>query len=317
MSTDTLRAVPSHEVEASVIIGTYNRCESLDRTLVSLAHRICDVVWEIIVVDNNCEDETADRVAMRAVGFPVPLRLERERKQGISPARNRGVASANGRFLIFTDDDVICHPNFVAAHVETLSRPGVCGASGRIVPILPPGASDLMRAVLLKRSGGPAGGYGMGDEEVVIRRDGKKEQLPFGANMSIHRRAALQLGGFRTDLGLGRRMLLGEETHLFQCLLDSGKSLIYQPAAVVEHYVQPDHATHEYYLRWWNSWGRSDIISKNLGVAGRGRRLAGESLRMIRAGLRLARTRRNALRYIEAQRKLAICKGRMSELVGR
>src|SRR4051812_37235025 len=101
----------------TVAVCTWNRAGLLDRTL----SRMCQlrvpegVEWELLVVNNNCTDET-DAVLARYQGR-LPLRRLSEPSQGHSHARNRAVRAARGELLIWTDDDVLVEPDWIAGYV--------------------------------------------------------------------------------------------------------------------------------------------------------------------------------------------------------
>ncbi len=304
-------------IQASVIICTHNRRDSLALTLTTLAVQAFSSPWEVIVVDNDCSDGTSELVSERAAHFPVPLRVEHEHRRGLSHARNCGVVAAKGEHLIFTDDDVNCLPGFVEAHAKMLQRPGVDGASGRILPVLPGATPDYMREILLAAPGGPAGGYDMGDESAEIDLERPRPLLPFGANMSIRRQLALDLGGFRPDLGVGRSLITGEETEFYTRALSRGARIVYQPAAVVEHRVQRDRVTLDYYLRWWAGWGRASILMENFGQLEHARAIVRQSICLVRDSVRLALIHGDTTRLIKARGKKAFSQSRLAQLIRR
>ena len=85
----------------SIVIPTYNRGFVLDRTLAScLVQTFSD--FEIIIVDDGSEDDTAAVVARR--GDPRVV-YERQSNAGASAARNRGASLARGAWLAFLDSD--------------------------------------------------------------------------------------------------------------------------------------------------------------------------------------------------------------------
>ena len=63
--------------------------------------------FEIIVVDNNCTDKTAE------IAKKLGCRVVKERKQGLSHARNKGAQIAKGNILCFIDADSIVTKNWV------------------------------------------------------------------------------------------------------------------------------------------------------------------------------------------------------------
>ena len=100
----------------SVVVPTYNRCESLRRTLDGLARQE-GIAWErveVIVVSDGATDGTDAMLAQYAA--PYALRPIRQDNAGPACARNRGIAEARGEVVVFLDDDVEPMPGFLAAH---------------------------------------------------------------------------------------------------------------------------------------------------------------------------------------------------------
>ena len=98
-------------VEFSVVIPTFNNCESLEETLNSLAgQKGVDVFsFEIIIVDDGSSDATAE--VMREFTQKHPrhkiLYLKYAKNRGAGFARNVGISRARGNLVAFTDDDCI------------------------------------------------------------------------------------------------------------------------------------------------------------------------------------------------------------------
>src|SRR5215211_5509738 len=100
----------------SVCVCTYNRAHSLARTLDTLVAQI-GVNWanvEVVLVDNNCTDQTADVAADFAAR--LPLRYVVEKTQGLANARNRALAVSRGRWIVFTDDDVLLEQDWLRSY---------------------------------------------------------------------------------------------------------------------------------------------------------------------------------------------------------
>jgi len=84
----------------SVIIPTYNRGWTIERTVDSvLAQTFRD--FELIVVDDGSQDDTADILA----GYGTDIRVIRQPNAGVSAARNTGIRAAGGEFIAFLDSD--------------------------------------------------------------------------------------------------------------------------------------------------------------------------------------------------------------------
>src|SRR4051812_9842366 len=103
-------------MQISVIICTYNRCESLRRVFNSLTRIFVpkDISWELLLVDNGSTDET--KAVCAEFETQLPIRYLFERRQGKSFALNSAVANARSQFLLFTDDDVDVDENWLATY---------------------------------------------------------------------------------------------------------------------------------------------------------------------------------------------------------
>ena len=120
----------------SVILCTYNRSQSLARTLESVAEQILpnSIEWEVLVVDNNSKDQTRDVVEDFCRRYSGRFRYLFEPRQGLSHARNAGIREARGDVLAFTDDDVILEATWLRNLTSTLQDGVWVGAGGRILP---------------------------------------------------------------------------------------------------------------------------------------------------------------------------------------
>jgi GT2 family glycosyltransferase len=101
----------------SVIIPTYNRKESLLRTLWSLSGQTLSTnFYEVIVVDDGSADATTEIATQQ---FPFALRFLSQVNSGATIARNHGALESRGDVLVFIDDDVTVSPGTL----EALSTP--------------------------------------------------------------------------------------------------------------------------------------------------------------------------------------------------
>ncbi len=104
----------------SVIIPTHNRCDYLRGAVASVFSQTFSS-WELIVIDDASGDATPTYLA----GLPGDrvTSIRHERPQGVSCARNAGVAQARGRLVAFLDDDDEYLPEFLAVMAEVFSGP--------------------------------------------------------------------------------------------------------------------------------------------------------------------------------------------------
>src|SRR5262245_41057598 len=101
----------------------------------TLANQI-GVDWEnveVIIVDNNCNDDTAAVVDNEC--SRLPIRRVVETAQGLSHARNRAITEARGDWMVFADDDVVLEPFWLSGYQRGLLEFDDAGfAAGRVVP---------------------------------------------------------------------------------------------------------------------------------------------------------------------------------------
>tara|TARA_R110002095_G_scaffold198037_1_gene177376 strand:- start:759 stop:1535 length:777 start_codon:yes stop_codon:yes gene_type:complete len=112
----------------SVIVPAFNEADFLPHTLQSLSAAMgaLEQPGEIIVVDNNSTDDTAD--IARALG----ARVVSEPINQISRARNAGAAVARGGFFIFVDADTEIPANVLGQALRQLREEGACGGGATV-----------------------------------------------------------------------------------------------------------------------------------------------------------------------------------------
>ncbi len=237
----------------TVTICTWNRAKLLDHTLAEMhkLHIPDGVEWELLVVNNNCSDET-DEVIARHSG-QLPIRCLFESKQGLSNSRNCAIAASKGELLLWTDDDVLVDPQWLAAYVNAAERwPKAVYFGALIVPWYEQRPPSYIEANLKSFEG-----------MLVIRNFGPTErpfkngELPFGANMAF-RRCVFEKWGYNPRLG--RRAtdpILGEESELFRTLRKKGLEGVWVPTAKVRHYVPRERITSNYIWDYGTGYGRT------------------------------------------------------------
>lgn len=225
----------------SVIVCTWNSGDRARETLVSLAHQsLPRDRYEVIVIDNASDDGTAERLA-RWSG-PLGFRIAREEKLGLCHARNRGVAEARGRYLLFMDDDAVAPAHLL----ETYAR-----AARRHRP-------ELM--------GGPA--HGLWESEPprwlqtfhwrgfslfsygARQRWVRGNEFFLGCNVVFRRDVFDRFGLFDPELDRKGAGLAGDGERLLELkVLHNGGRGLYLPEAYVFHKVTRARMTKDYFLR--------------------------------------------------------------------
>lgn len=271
-------------MDASIVVCTYNRAESLKDTLAALARLEATPsrTWEVVVVDNNSRDHTKQVVQAAQQHWPR-LRYVFESAQGLSHARNRGIAEAAGEVILFTDDDVLPEPDWLETTLAGLEKYGADACGGYIAPIweAPPPAwlTDRFYGFLAVRT-----------ERADDYPIESASQAPFGANMAIRKTVFDKAGMFDTSRGRkGKVLASGEDGEMFERILAAGFKAVFLGKSRVHHKVEAFRLTKRYFRRWRYQTSRN--IAQSRGLAG-DRRLFNIPLfvfpQLLRAVLRMA-----------------------------
>jgi glycosyltransferase involved in cell wall biosynthesis len=242
-------------VKITVILCTYNRCQSLRKALESVAASTLpnSIDWEVLVVDNNSRDQTRDVVENFCLQYPERFRYLFEPQQGKSFALNAAIREARGSVLAFIDDDVTVEPTWLENLTAILISGEWAGSGGRILPdrtFSPPRWLPLQE----KHALAPLVLFDLGPVA------GQLTEPPFGTNMAFQKKMFEKYGGIRTDLGPRATNWLGNEDVEFgRRLLNAGERLRYEPSAVVYHEVPGHRLTKKYFLAWSFDKARADI----------------------------------------------------------
>jgi glycosyltransferase involved in cell wall biosynthesis len=238
--------------DVSVVISTYNRCERLRGALESvLAQETGEISYEVIVVDNNSTDRTRQVVdAFIARGEPR-LRYLFEGRQGLSYARNTGIANARAPLVAFTDDDVRVAPEWVRNIKRAFDEhPEVDYVGGRVLPRWerePP-------AWLTPEHWSPLALSDIGDVPLYM-----SAELPYclvGANLAFRRDIFTQLGLFRPDIQRVKDGIGSTEDHELQMRVWAAQRRgLYRPDLVVTAEVEARRMTKGYHRRWHTGHG--------------------------------------------------------------
>lgn len=227
-------------MEISVIISTFNRSHNLPDCLAALARQESQekIAWEAVVVDNNSTDDTPGVVEDLQRQHAFPIRYLFEPNQGLSHARNCGIAQSHSKHVAFIDDDILAEPQWLRAVCDGF-RARQCDAVGGRIEVespqpIPKWIQPEMYGFLGERDFGEEGLY----------LDGIKK-FPFGGNMAISRTIIEKVGVFDTRMGRkgeGRKreeLFKGEETEYFSRVARAGGRIWYEPRAVVHHRILP------------------------------------------------------------------------------
>ena len=213
----------------------------------------------ILVVDHNHELYT------RAKRDLTDLKVvESAGATGLSGGRNTGLKLAAGEIVAFLDDDAEADPGWLADLVAPLTDPRVIATGGKVIPLWETGRPRWMPEEFDWVVG--CSYRGLPDTQSPVRN-------PIGCSMALRRRAAIDAGGFRAEVGrVGSRLTGGEETDLAIRLrrLSPESRILYVPGSTVRHYLPANRARWTYFWSRCYQEGRSKAILSRLEGAGAG-----------------------------------------------
>ena len=205
-------ALPQPCPKVSVIVCAFNAAFTLRQCLESLS-RLNYPDYEVIVIDDGSTDSTWEI----AGEFPE-IRRARQSNEGLSVARNKGAALAEGEILAYTDADCMADSDWLCHLVRTLVETDCGGAGG---PNIPPASRNWLQACIAAAPGGP---------NHVLLTDKEAEHVP-GCNMAFWRWAFEQCGGFDPQFRTA-----GDDVDFCWRLQRLKFRISFSPGAVVWHY---------------------------------------------------------------------------------
>lgn len=221
----------------TVVVCTYNRREYLKLALESLQTQKTEgsFAYEIVVVDDGSTDDTSTVVAEFISKSKVAIRYVRENGHGIAAARNTGLASANGDWIAFFDDDQLADDRWLIELWQSQESTGArCVCGSRTLHLAEDELESMSQFVRLTLGEIPAK-----EEGRCSRRD-----MICTGNVLLHRSVPERVGGFDPALVRG-----GEDTEFFMRVRKANIACYYTPRARVAHMI-PSYRMQESYLVW-------------------------------------------------------------------
>ena len=189
----------------SVVVSTRNRQRTLNQFLERMATIAHPARWELVVVDNGSSDGTAEVVAQYVDKLPLVLLSEPTR--GKSRALNKAIACSHGDVLIFVDDDIVPHDDWLTSWECVVSQHDEINVfGGRILVEKERVPAWLDQSYNLKNL--LAAEHDLGSADLVYPHN----QYPWGPNIAVRRRAlAGRPRPWPENFGPGCRLPVGDE----------------------------------------------------------------------------------------------------------
>lgn len=255
MSNVPLASGASSPPSVSVVVCAFtpDRLEVLGEAVQSLRDQSLPAKEIVLVIDH-----APDLLEEARRRWPDLTVVPNGERQGLSGARNTGVAKATGEVIAFLDDDAIARPDWLRLLAEAYADPQVVGAGGTVRPRWVEGRPAWFP---------PEFDWVVGCTHSGMPRRPEAVRNLVGANMSFRREALVEAGGFSHELGRVGTLPVGcEETDLS---IRIGRrrpetTILYEPAAAVDHVVPASRGTVSYFVDRCRAEGRSKAVLTKL-----------------------------------------------------
>jgi glycosyltransferase involved in cell wall biosynthesis len=239
----------------TAIICTYNRAKYIGNLLESIAaNDLPKSEYEILLVDNNCTDNTrAVCEAYAKAHKDVQFRYVLEPEQGLSAARNKGIKEAKGDVIVYIDDDALVDTDYLRTYAEWFeAHPETMACGGPIEPLYetkePSWMTPYTKALL-------TAWMNYGDKV----HEYPKGRYPGGGNAAYRKEVFDKVGLFNTALGRKGGNLMGsEEKDIFDKMHSLGMQVLYLPTPILHHIIPQAKLEPDYFNRLTTQIGISE-----------------------------------------------------------
>ena len=235
------------KIRISIIICTYNRSILLEKCIESLLSQLIAVI-EIIIIDNNSTDKTAEITKEYTSIYPN-IWYVFESKVGLSHARNRGIIEAKSDWILYLDDDAVAFPDLVKRALYLVGRGDFDCVGGMYY-----GYYNVVKPKWIPND--------FGSKQLFSTRISQcNYTIPCGGIVMYKKSMLESLNGFSPIFGMeGDKKWLGEETELQFRAENKGYKLGFDPDLKIHHLVNPKYTRLSWHLK--RSFLEGSAISK-------------------------------------------------------
>lgn len=228
----TRPAVTPRHLEASIIIPVFNKAEYTATCLATLATSTPPDRYEVVVVDNGSTDWTGELLSELSGNVTV---IRNPKNRGFAAACNQGARAAQGRHLLFLNNDTEALPNWFDPLVSALDEDETVAVVGARL-LYPNGTIQHAGVMLLSQvmHGGELGGvhrFAQMHPSYLPSQVRTDLTVVTGAVMAVRRRVFEDIGGFCEEYWNGY-----EDMDLCLAVRHKGYRVVYEPASVLIHH---------------------------------------------------------------------------------
>lgn len=206
----------------SIIVPTFNRANEIRELIGSFQNQtLPHNQFEVLLVDDGSDDDTPEQIKQFIPQVDFRIRLLQREHEGPGPARNFGMAQAEGEFFLFIDSDCIADRHWLECIARTIEKeqPQAFGGPDGVLPEFTPLQKAIDYAMTSFLTTGGMRGH-------ASKRLAKF--YPRSYNMGIHHSIFENLGGMNN-------LRHGQDLEFSRRISASGAKVIYVPDAIVYH----------------------------------------------------------------------------------
>lgn len=216
-------------LKVSIIIPVFNKVEYTEKCLSALAENTSEELYEVIIVDNSSTDGTKD--FLKYLNGYVKV-ISNTNNVGFAKSCNQGAKIADGKYLLFLNNDTVPQKDWLGSMVETAEREPKVGIVGSKL-LYPNGRIQHAGIVFYGRTGAIFHiykGFESDHPRVNYARD---YNAVTGACLLILKELFWNLGGFYEGFIAGY-----EDVDLCLRTKEKGYRVIYQPKSQLIHFEE-------------------------------------------------------------------------------
>jgi GT2 family glycosyltransferase len=245
------------EPDCSIIVPVYNHAPLTRRCVADLLESLpASIDWELIIVDDASEDDTAEMLAEFEDGITT---VRRDANGGFAKACNDGASRAAGRFLVFLNNDTEPREHWLEALIDYAAIKPEAAVVGS--KLLYANGTVQHAGIVITQERFPRHIYGCfpGDHPAVSKS--RSFQCVTGAAMLVRSEVFLEAGGFDSaylnayeDIDLCLRLgRAGHEVHL------CAESVLTHLETVTRDFSDYEQNHQLYLSRWGDSVQPDDL----------------------------------------------------------
>lgn len=215
------------QTTASIVMLALNEVDHSFNCLRTLLREVDLSVTEIIVVNNGSTDDTARMLSYFQDFIKV---IHNPENFGFVGGCNQGAEIANGKYVVFLNNDTIVQPGWLTHLIETADNDPSVGAVGSML-IYPDGSLQEAGAIIWRDGSATKYGHGLSPEDNKVSY-AREVDYCSGASLLVRKDLFDKLGGFDQIYSPAYY----EDVDMCFGLRSLGYKVIYQPKSRLIHH---------------------------------------------------------------------------------